>query len=46
MGELVEFKTVANHQLFERMAFDCIVVGMSYFDFMTKLKNLDRSWAE
>lgn len=34
-----------SNKLFERMAIDCVCPGMSFSEFMTKLKHLDRSWA-
>lgn len=43
--ELIEFKTVSNAELFERMSRECVVVGITFEEFMVKLKHMDWSWA-
>lgn len=42
---MIEFKELNVENLFERMAIDVVVSGMSFAEFMVKLKHLDRSWA-
>ena len=42
---MMEFKIVDKSALFERMAIDTVVSGLTFAEFMVKLKHLDRSWA-
>ena len=41
---MMEFKIVDKSALFERMAIDAVVVGLTFTELMVKLKHLDRSW--
>lgn len=42
---MIKFKELNSENLFERMAIDVVVGGMSFAELMVKLKHLDRSWA-
>ena len=43
--KMIEFKELNVENLFDRMAIDVVVSGMSFAEFMVKLKHLDRSWS-
>lgn len=40
----MNFHIVENNILFARMRLDVVVIGISFSDYMTKLKHLDISW--
>lgn len=42
---MINFTECSNDSIFERMKIDRIVIGMSFYDLMIKLRHQDRSWA-
>jgi len=42
----MNFHILENDILFARMRIDVVVVGISFTDYMVKLKSFDRSWCK
>jgi len=42
----MEFQTVEKEMLFARMRLDVIVIGITFAEFMVKLRHTDTTWKE